>query len=268
MTVDFPAPGSVMNRTPPCRSRHRGDVVLTLLAALPLSMAVSSASRAQGLADAGIEPAPVVVLHGLARSSRSMAGMARALSEAGFTVCNISYPSTQHDIATLASEFVAPEIARCFPGSTAPLNFVTHSLGGIIARHLAASGAVTSFGRVVMLSPPSQGSEVVDRLGRLWLFRALNGPAGGELGTAPDSVPNRLGPARFTVGIIAGRRSINPLLSALIPGPDDGKVAIERARLDGMADFIVVPASHPFIMNDRDVIRQTIRFLQSGSFEY
>jgi hypothetical protein len=81
-------------------------------------------------------------------------------------------------------------------------------------------------------------------------------------------MPNRLGPARFPAGVIAGRHSINPLLSWIIPGTDDGKVAIDRARLEGMADFIVVPASHPFIMDNREAIRQTIRFLKTGAFEH
>ncbi len=211
---------------------------------------------------------PVVVLHGLARSAASMGRMVRSLETAGFIVCNVSYPSRRHPIETLARNFVAPEISACFPDVTVPIHFVTHSLGGIIARELAASGAITNFGRVVMLSPPNEGSEVVDKLGHLWLFRAWNGPAGSELGTGPESLPQRLGPARFRVGIITGTRTINPFLSLLIPGTDDGKVSVDRARLEGMADFIVLPASHPFIMNRKDAIRQTIQFLRSGSFEH
>ena len=197
-----------------------------------------------------------------------MKSMARSLAAAGFMVCNVSYPSRHYTVATLAADFVMPEISKCFPGNTAPIDFVTHSLGGIIARELAATGAITNFGRVVMLSPPSQGSEVVDKLGSLALFRAVNGPAGLELGTGPDAVPRQLGPARFNVGIITGTHTINPILSLLIPGPDDGKVSVQRARLEGMADFIALPVSHPFIMNNRDAIRQTIHFLKFGSFQH
>ena len=96
---------------------------------------------------------------------------------------------------------------------------------------------------------------------------ALNGPAGQQLGTDDDSVPKRLGPARYPVGIITGNSSINPILSLLIPGEDDGKVSIENARLQGMTDFLVVPHSHPLIMNSDRVIRQTSHFLRRGSFE-
>jgi triacylglycerol lipase len=194
--------------------------------------------------------------------------MEAALQAAGYRVCNIAYPSRKHAVATLAAGHVAPGIARCVPEAGEPVNFVTHSLGGIIVRQLAATGAVRRFGRVVMLGPPNQGSEVVDTLGTWGLFQAINGPAGAELGTTPGSLPLKLGPAPFEVGIIAGSRSINWILSSIIPGGDDGKVSIERAKLAGMRDFIVVPASHPFLMKDDEAIRQTIRFLSCGSFEH
>ena len=91
-----------------------------------------------------------------------------------------------------------------------------------------------------MLGPPNQGSEIVDRLGKMKVFQLLNGPASLQLSTHSESIPNRLGPVSFEIGVIAGDRSINPILSSLIPGKDDGKVAITRTRLEGMKDFIIV----------------------------
>jgi hypothetical protein len=69
------------------------------------------------------------------------------------------------------------------------------------------------------------------------------------------------------VGVIAGDRSINWINSRLIPGRDDGKVSVERTRLAGMADHLVLHATHPFLMRNRTAIRQTIYFLQAGRFE-
>jgi len=118
----------------------------------------------------------------------------------------------------------------------------------------------------VMLGPPNQGSEVVDRLGDLALFKKMHGPAGQQLGTAGDSIPNRLGPVDFEVGIIAGDRSINGINSLMIAGPDDGKVSVERTKVAGMADHIVVHATHPFLMRNQRAIRKTNQFLDSGRF--
>ena len=58
------------------------------------------------------------------------------------------------------------------------------------------------------------------------------------------------------------------ILSMMIPGADDGKVSVERAKLEGMTDFVVMPVSHSFLMSDDEVIQQTIRFLNSGGFSH
>jgi len=89
-----------------------------------------------------------------------------------------------------------------------------------------------------------------------------------QLGTGPDSVPNRLGPADFELGIIAGDRTIDPISSWIIPGKDDGKVAIERTKLEGMADFVVMHVSHAFIMEEPAVVDEVIFFLQQGRFRH
>jgi hypothetical protein len=134
-------------------------------------------------------------------------------------------------------------------------------------RQLEASGVDIAIGRVVMLGPPSQGSEIVDEFADWWIFRKLNGPAGIELGTDEASVPRQLGATSIEVGVIAGRSSINWILSTFIPGQDDGKVSLSRARLAGMHDFLVVRSSHPFIMRNSVVIEQTLWFLGHGEFE-
>jgi len=208
----------------------------------------------------------VVLLHGLARSSASMQKMQIALANEGFSTCNIYYPSTRHGIVTLALEHVLPKILECVNDPGTPLNFVTHSLGGIIVRYLAKKDLIVNIGRVVMLAPPNQGSEVADALGESWLFNLINGPAGKELGMASNSIPLQLGPANFEVGIIAGNKSINLILSLMIDGENDGKVSIKNTKLEGMKDFIVLPVTHPFIMKEEPAIRQTIHFLIYGMF--
>lgn len=207
----------------------------------------------------------VVVLHGLARSSASMKKISRALNATGYTVCNIQYPSRKHSIKELAVDWVYPEIKKCLPNLEPKIDFVTHSMGGIIVRQLAQSTDI-KINRVVMISPPSQGSELVDKLKAIPLFKLINGEAGLSLGTPKSSVPNRLGAVSFETGVIIGDRSYNPLYSYLIPGADDGKVSVERAKVNGMKDFLVVPRSHSFIMNSDMAIEQTINFLESGSF--
>ena len=210
----------------------------------------------------------VILLHGLCRSSRSMVKMERALADAGYKVRNVDYPSRTASIQQLADDAIGKAVADCQQDSATKINFVTHSLGGILVRSYLARHKVPSLGRVVMLAPPNQGSEVVDKLSWLFLFEWINGPAGNELGTTTNSTPNQLGPANFPLGILAGDRSINWINSLLIPGRDDGKVSVDRTKLAGMSDHMVIHVTHPFIMKNREAIRQTIQFLRTGGFDH
>jgi len=209
----------------------------------------------------------VVLLHGLCRTSRSMAAMKQALTQAGYKVRNVDYPSRTDSIDRLGESVVGRAVVDCERDGAEKIHFVTHSLGGMLVRSYLAHHSVPGLGRVVMLGPPNRGSEVVDKLGDWWLFKKLNGPAGSEMGTGADSTPNQLGPANFCAGIIAGDRTINWINSLLIPGADDGKVSVERTKLAGMADHVVIASAHPFIMKSPEAIRQTICFLRDGKFD-
>ncbi len=196
-----------------------------------------------------------------------MEKMEKALLDSGYLVRNTAYPSTEKPVDQLASEVIPAAVESCSENGDRTIHFVTHSMGGILLRYFLEANVIDNFGRVVMLSPPNQGSEVVDKLSGVPGFKALNGPAGMQLGTDQDDVPAQLGPATFDVGIITGNHSINLFLSMIIPGEDDGKVSVERAKLDGMADFLVVPHAHPFIMKSELVIEQVLFFLEYGRFE-
>lgn len=210
----------------------------------------------------------VILLHGLTRSNRSMKKIEESLSEYGYRVINVDYPSTEYPIEYLANNVLSGVIARCDTSSGSKINFVTHSLGGIIVRYYLKHNKLTNLGRVVMLSPPNKGSELVDNLKESYFFKKRHGPAGQQLGTDKESLPLNLGPIDFDLGVITGNISFNLISSVILPGPDDGVVSVESAKVEGMTDFIVMPNSHTFIMKNKNVIKQIIHFLENGEFDH
>jgi len=208
----------------------------------------------------------VVLLHGLNRSYRAMSKMASELQEAGFATANVDYPSQTATVEGLSEMAVNEGLNKCRETNPERIHFVTHSIGGILLRYAQSESPIPELGRVVMLAPPNQGSEIVDKT-RDWPTAELfGGEAGLQLGTDKNSIPSKLGPVDFELGVVAGTGTINPILSAMLPEPNDGKVSVESTKVEGMVDFLVVRNSHRYITTSDIVIANTKEFLRAGKF--
>ena len=195
-----------------------------------------------------------------------MKSIEKFLSDQNFSVSNLDYPSRHFTIPKLAQKVRQQIITISEDQKPSTYHFVTHSMGGIILRQIQATNPLPDLGRVVMLGPPNQDSEIVDKLGKMKVFQLLNGPASLQLSTHASGIPNQLGPVSFEIGVIAGDRSINPILSSMIPGKDDGKVAIPRTRVEGTNDFLIVHSPHPFLMNHKPAQENALHFIKTGKF--
>ncbi len=211
----------------------------------------------------------VILLHGLGRTQLSMMKMEAALKNEGYRVINLHYPSRKKNIAQLAEETISRGLEESFQQQADAVHFVTHSMGGILLRDYLSKYKIKKLGHTVMLSPPNKGSEVVDKLRNKFFFKWILGPAGRELGTDKHSTPLKLNRVDFSVGIITGNKNtvFDGYFAKMFSAENDGKVSLESARVKGMVDFLVTPNNHTMIMNDPEVIRQTIYFLRKGRFQ-
>lgn len=208
----------------------------------------------------------VVLLHGIARRAASLAGIERKLAAAGYCTLNLDYPSRRYNLHDIAAG-LHPAVSRFQDQVDGRLHFVTHSMGGLVTRCYVTRHRPERLGHVVMLAPPNEGSEIADFLSRNPLYRAFFGPAGHELGTVRSAgLRDLLGPIDFSLGIIAGNRSLYPISSLILPRPNDGRVSVARTRVSGASDHITLPTSHPLIMRHPLAMEQTLHFLRHGRF--
>lgn len=201
----------------------------------------------------------VVLLHGLWRSVGAMGALQEDLGRAGYGTANLPYPSMTASVSENALRVRRFLAEQSFEGR---VHFVTHSLGGIILRELLKSGELPcTLGRVVMLAPPSNGSEIVDWLGGLG--RVTLGPSCEVLKS--DGVRPGI-PASAEVGVLMGDRSLIPFFRSFLEEGNDGIVSVEKGRLEGMKDFRVLDADHTFMTGDARVRKEVLSFLQNGFF--
>jgi pimeloyl-ACP methyl ester carboxylesterase len=206
----------------------------------------------------------VVLLHGIARTARSLRRIERSLQQAGFATLNLDYASRKKTLEVLAED-IHPQVRAFADACAGPVHFVTHSMGGLLARVYIARHRPARLGRVVMLGTPNGGSEVADRLKSFQLYRAFYGPAGQQLTT--DAALATLPSIDYPVGVVAGTRTLDPIASYFIlPRPNDGRVSVQSSKLDRMTDHVTIETPHNGLIRHAAATAQTIAFLRAGQF--
>lgn len=211
----------------------------------------------------------VILLHGIGHTSWNMRHVERALKDHGYRTLNITYPSCKMAIGDLAV-FVAKVLKQESVWQyTSKVHFVTHSMGGLVTQRyledFRADIPVDKLGRVVMIAPPQKGSEVADFLQNLPPYKWVFGPAGQELTTTiRNSCKIR---PYYELGIIAGDKGWPYFIAHfLFSDRHDGRVAVEKTKINEMKSHIVIPCTHGFISWEDITHRQVINFLVKGLF--
>jgi len=211
-------------------------------------------------------PHGVVMLHGLFRTRRSMLPLRRRLEAAGFETIPVDYPSTR---GTLEEHAAQVERVLCELRGVETVSFVTHSMGGLVARcvlgrHDAGRDwrARLTLGRLLMLFPPNNGSQRADFWRRFKWLAPLTGSSTRDLGTAHASlVPI----PEVRLGIIAGGRGGERGRSRWIEGDNDGTVSVAEAWLPGAEEFRILDVGHTAGLKDERVLDAAIGYLSTGS---
>jgi len=208
----------------------------------------------------------VVLLHGLGRSSRHMAKLARHLEAQGYTVYNLDYPSRHYAVERLC-EYIHEKLAHQIPPDK-KVHFIGYSLGGLLVRLFLSNPNYRpkNLGRVVQLAPPNRGTDLADFWQHSWLYKKFAGPAGQQIITDQSNIAHLLSPIDYELGIIAGISTIDPISSLIIKGKNDGKISVENTKVAGMKEHVVVKVAHTFFPKNKKVMELTAKFLLKGTF--
>jgi pimeloyl-ACP methyl ester carboxylesterase len=192
----------------------------------------------------------VILIHGMGRTYLSMLSPALFLRNKGYAVFLYGYPSTRHSIGTHAEKLLA-FLEKIIGHEFTRIHFVTHSLGGIVARLALANFANPKIGRMVMTAPPNQGSITANRVSKIPFASKLLKPL-DELKHEQDSFIRSVPVPNMEIGVVAGLR--------------DGKVKVEESHLAGEKSHLIVNSRHTFITNRKDVKEAIYKFICTGEF--
>lgn len=203
----------------------------------------------------------VILIHGLLQSSRCMTSMAASFKDAGYTPIEFDYPSTQVTIPEAARYL--DKLIKSLDGID-EINFVTHSMGGLVVRAWSLEYDDPRLRRMVMLGTPNQGAELADITHQYWILRTAAGPGARQLGTRPNGLIPKLPLPKCEFAVIAGSSGTPAGWNPLIPGDDDGTVTVESTKLPGAADFVTVRTLHSRLLWDEESRLHCVNFIRDG----
>ena len=208
----------------------------------------------------------VVLVHGLWRSGFAMRSIASNLEDYGYQTISVDYPSTQDEIPELVQGYLLKSYHECKETGANKIHLVSHSMGGILIRQFLQHYSLPVGSKVVMLSPPNQGSELSEKFGDSWWYQWFVGPAGVSLSTKESGIILGLKEVKEPIGIIAAYRDWSLWPAAWLPEPNDGTVSVKSMKLDEMDDFILINSGHAMMRFNDEVQSQIRQFLALGQF--
>lgn len=202
--------------------------------------------------------------HGFLRTGLSMLPVRRHLLRAGWA--QAITPTFLYQSAPLSAHGAhAATLLRALSEAHGgqPVDLVTHSMGGLLARAVLAEGAPVH--RVVMLAPPNQGAWMAEKVRRILPVHHLGwDPLAPLLPGAPAVLPE--GAEGVDIGILTGGTGDHRGFWPFVPGDNDGRVRVEEAHLPGARELRVVPYGHATIMARQAVLALVVGFLREGRF--
>lgn len=208
----------------------------------------------------------LVILHGLKKSSKHMARLAKFAKMQNHQVILIDYESTKFSIEELVNH-VEKQIKILCPNAN-KINFIGYSLGGVLTLLLLQRKIIHNVGRIILIGCPVKGSKIADFFGGFNLFKKIFGIAGTQLAEKKMQQRN-LKNLKYDAEIatISGVSRLNFLAQLIFAfRKNDGSVELENSFVECSKDKLTIKAGHFFLPFNKIVIYETLHFLKFGNF--
>ncbi|EPP35696.1 alpha/beta hydrolase family protein [Chlamydia ibidis] len=247
--------------------------ILLLIIGAPLlaetSIIQTLPSGIDGMKETSQQKESVVCVHAFLRSYRSLKPIGHVLEKDNYDVFIWNYETRKFTLERHAEHLnkLLKRIAELKPG--VPINFVTHSVGGVIVRvALARSDCPEEAkkGRAILMAPPNAGSTLARRYRSLAVVQFI---FGGKLGRQLLTYsPNRMLniakiPPTVDVLILSGNKR-SRFIPFRLNGENDGKVCTVETQLDTPHKGYVINTNHTYIITDRKSLFLMREFLKHG----
>ena len=189
--------------------------------------------------------------------------VAKPVEKEGMNVVHWGYPSLEKKIVEHGADLVLmlQEMAAVNPGK--PIHFLTHSMGGLVLRAALNDPECpeeAKIGVAVLLAPPNQGAYWARAMYWIELVKYIGGDQSArELMTEPNFEHLGQFPEIMPVLVIAGNFSFN----FLIPGPNDGSVAVSETYLTTSHEHVIIPEGHKGILFSNESARLAKEFFEN-----
>lgn len=189
----------------------------------------------------------VWVLHGFGATKIWVRPLELRLRELGWDAMSYGYQAFVGNIEARAAKLVT-QIRSHYQQNNKPLYLVGHSMGGIVARIAAAEVGPEMVSKLVLICSPNGGSHVATLVER---FVGTLFPMVAQMSDRRDSFVRKLPPPQIPCAIIAAE--------------NDLVVKPENTKIEGVAQWMLVPGMHSAAPWRKDVAEAIDLFLRTGS---
>ena len=197
----------------------------------------------------------IVCIHGLWMKGPVFWFIQRSLRELDAKIYLFSYATIREPIARSSEQ-----LARYLQAIDADqIDFIAHSMGGLLLFELFARVKDERFRRVVLLGTPLRGSAVARALGECSFFKYFLGKSGNTLA---KGISEWTAPAETIM--IAGSKNIGmgQLFRKALTMPNDGTVAVAETRYPALSAHYLIPETHSSLLFSKQAIKIIKKFLQ------